>query len=136
MVVKYKKPHVINGVSVTLFLLAGVVVYLAVNLWPAYAVFSRAKDVLLDTLPTLYRANLRPDATAADVLAELKRTVPAALRKEGVRDPNLQVTFERSKTKVAIEAKFKVMVTFMWIDKTFAIPASPRAETDAARVEW
>lgn len=136
MVVKYKKPRAINGVSITLFVLAGIAVYLAVNLWPAYALSSHARDVLFDNLPTLYRANLRPDMTAVDAIAQLKRTVPLALRKEGVRDPDLKVNFERSKSKVAIEANFKIMVTFMWIEKTFAIPVSPRVETDAARVEW
>ncbi len=136
MVIKYKKPRAINGVSVTLLLMAGALVYLAVNLWPAYDVASRAKDVLLDNLPTLYRANLRPDSTAGEMIAELKRSVPLALRKEGVRDPDLEVTFERSKAKVAIAAKFKIAVTFAWIDKTYTIPMNPRVDTDAARVEW
>jgi hypothetical protein len=136
MVVKYKKPRVINGVSVTLFVMAGLALYMGFNLWPAYAISSRAKDVLYENLPNLYRANLRPDSTAGDMIAGLKRTVPLALRKEGVTDPDLQVTFERSKARVAIQAKFKIKVTFMWIDKTFAIPVSPRVETDAARIEW
>jgi len=37
------------------------------------------------------------------MINDLKKSVPTALRKEGVRDPNLEIVFARSKEEVSIE---------------------------------
>jgi hypothetical protein len=124
MATRYKKPHSINTISVALLLLLGLVVYVAIYTWPVYTLSSRAKGVLLDALPMLYRANLRPESIASVMLRDLKKSVPAALRKEGVKDPNLEVIFSRSKQEVSI------------INKSYEFRLSPRVVTDAARVEW
>lgn len=136
MVTKYKKPHAINTTSVSLLLLLGLGVYVIACTWPVYALSSRAKGVLLDALPILYRANLRPESTASIMIGDLKKSVPQDLRKEGVRDPHLEVIFSRSKKEVSIEAHFVASAFFPVINKTFDFNLSPRAVTDSARVEW
>jgi hypothetical protein len=136
MAVKYKKPHAINAVSIALLLFLGLVVYVLVCTWPVYSLSSRAKGVLLDALPMLYRANLRSDAVASTMITALKKSVPAELRKNGVKDPHLEVIFSRSKEEVSIEANFTASAFFPVIDKTFEFHLSPRAVTDSARIEW
>jgi hypothetical protein len=136
MVTKYKKPHAINTTSVSLLLLLGLGVYVIACTWPVYALSSRAKGVLLDALPLLYRANLRPEGTASVMIGDLKKSVPQSLRKAGVRDPHLEVIFSRSKEEVSIEAHFVATAFFPVINKTFNFNLSPRAVTDSARIEW
>ena len=136
MVTKYKKPRSINTVSLALLALLGLAIYLIVATWPVYSLSSRAKGVLLDALPILYRANLRPEAIASAMIKDLKKSIPKDLHQQGVRDPNLEVVFSRSKAEVSIEARFVVRAVFPVIDKTFDFHLSPRVATDAARVEW
>jgi hypothetical protein len=136
MVVKYKKPRTINGVSIGLVLMLGLGVYLAVYTWPVYSLSSRAKGVLLDALPILWRANLLPESVALNMINSLKKSVPLALRKQGVKDPKLELVFNRSKKEVSIEAHFSASAFFPVIDKSYEFHLSPRAVTDAARVEW
>jgi hypothetical protein len=136
MATRYKKPRSINTVSVGLLVLLGIAVYLAIYTWPVYTLSSRAKGVLLDAIPMLYRANLRPTDVALAMINDLKKSVPKALRKEGVRDPNLELVFARSKEEVSIEAHFVATAFFPVINKTVEFHLSPRAVTDTARIEW
>ena len=136
MATRYKKPRSINTVSLGLLLLLGIAVYVLVCTWPVYTLSSRAKGALLDAIPMLYRANLRSPDVASAMIGDLKKSVPKALRKEGVRDPNLEIVFNRSKKEVSIEAHFVATAFFPVINKTFEFHLSPRAVTDAARIEW
>ncbi|MGA7741831.1 MAG: hypothetical protein ABSF35_11790 [Polyangia bacterium] len=136
MATKYKKPRAINAISIAMLLLLGLVGYVIYCTWPVYSLSSRAKGVLLDALPMLYRANLRPEGTASAMLRDLKKSVPAELRKAGVKDPKVEVVFSRSKEEVAIEAHFVATAFFPFIDKTYEFHLSPRASTDAARIKW
>ena len=136
MAIRYKKPHSINTISVALVLLLGLMVYVIVCTWPVYSLSSRAKGVLLDALPLLYRANLRPEATASAMIRDLKKNVPETLRKEGVRDPHLEVVFSRGQKEVSIEAHFVATAFFPVLDKTLDFHLEPRAVTDAARIKW
>jgi hypothetical protein len=136
MAVKYKKPRTINAVSIGLVLFVGLLVYVGVYTWPVYSLSSRAKGVLLDALPILYRANLRPEGTALAMINGLKKSIPENLRKLGVQDPNLEVVLSRSKQEVSIEAHFSTTAFFPVIDKSYTFQLSPRAVTDAARIEW
>ena len=136
MATRYKKPRSINTVSVGLLVLLGIAVYVAIYTWPVYTLSSRAKGVLLDAIPMLYRANLRSTDVASAMINDLKKSVPTALRKEGVRDPNLEIVFSRSKEEVSIEAHFVATAFFPVINKTCEFHLSPRAVTDAARIEW
>lgn len=136
MAVKYKKPRSINAVSILMILLLGAAVYVAIYAWPVYSLSSRAKGVLLDNIPALWRANLVNEAAALSMINGLKKSVPEALRKAGVKDPNLKVVFSRSKKEVSIEAQFTASAFFPVINKTVNFSLSPKAVTDAARVEW
>jgi hypothetical protein len=136
MATKYKKPRSINTVSFGLLLLLGLAAYLIVYTWPVYSLSSRAKGVLLDALPMLYRANLRPENVASAMIGDLKKSVPQNLRKQGVKDPKLEVVFARSKEEVSIEAHFVATASFPVINKTIEFNLSPRVVTDAARIEW
>ena len=136
MPVKYKKPHSINAVSIGLLLFVGLLVYVGVCTWPVYSLSSRAKGALLDALPLLYRANLRPENVALSMINELKKSLPEDLRKVGVEDHNLELVFSRSTKEVSIEAHFSATAFFPVINKSFAFQLSPRAVTDAARIEW
>jgi hypothetical protein len=136
MSVKYKKPRTINAVSITLVLLLGVAVYFAIYAWPVYSLSSRARGVLFDHLPMLYRANLLNEAAAIGMIDNLKKNVPISLHKAGVKDPNIKVIFSRDKKEVSIEAQFTASAFFPGIDKRIEFHLSPRAVTDAARVDW
>jgi hypothetical protein len=136
MATRYRKPRSINAVSVGLLLLLGLAVYVAIYTWPVYTLSSRAKGVLLDSIPMLYRANLRSADVALVMINDLKKAVPNLLRKEGVKDPNLEVIFNRSKTEISIEAHFVATAFFPVINKSVEFHLSPRAVTDAARIEW
>jgi hypothetical protein len=136
MALKYKKPKTINAVSITLLFVLGAAVYFIIYAWPVYSLSSRAKGVLLDSLPTLWRANLLSEGAALTMINSLKKDVPVALRKAGVKDPNLKLVFSRNKKEVSIEAQFTASAFFPGIDKTIEFNLSPRAVTDAARVEW
>jgi hypothetical protein len=136
MVLKYKKPRTINAVSIAMVLLLGVAVYFGIYTWPVYSLSSRAKGVLLDHLPTFWRANLLSDSAGLTMINGLKKSIPMALRKAGVKDPNLKVIFNRNKKEVSIEAQFTASAFFPVINKSITFNLSPRAVTDAARVEW
>jgi len=136
MATKYRKPRSINAVSLGLLLLLGIAVYVAIYTWPVYSLSSRAKGVLLDSIPMLYRANLRSADVASAMINDLKKAVPKLLRKEGVKDPNLEVVFTRSPTEVSIEAHFTATALFPVINKSVDFHLSPRAVTDAARIKW
>lgn len=136
MPLKYKKPRSINAVSIAMALFLGAAVYVAIYAWPVYSLSSRAKGVLLDNLPVLWRANLVGEAAALSMINGLKKGVPEALRKAGVKDPNLKVVFSRNKQEVSIEAQFTASAFFPVLNKSVKFNLSPKAVTDAARVEW
>jgi hypothetical protein len=56
---KYRKPRSFNVVSLLLLASVGLAAYLLVCLWPVYSASSRAKGILYDHVPALYKANLR-----------------------------------------------------------------------------
>jgi hypothetical protein len=133
---EYRKPRKINAVSMTLLLIAGICVYLVYSTWPVVTLRLRVKSELEDVLPDFWRVNLRPEDYARQEIARMKRELLAKLPKLGVRDKHLEVVFERGKKRVAIEARFSTTVTFPVLNKTRTFQLAPRAETDAARVDW
>jgi hypothetical protein len=133
---EYRKPGKINAVSITLLLIVSAIAYVIYSLWPVVTLRLRVKSELEDTLPNLYRVNLRPEDYARVEIARMKKDLTAKLPKIGVKDKNLELVFERGKKRVAIEARFSTTVTFPVLNKTRTFRLSPRAETDAARVDW
>lgn len=133
---QYKKPRRINAVSITLMLMLGAAVYVGYCMYPVMTLRLRAKSELEDVLPQLWRANLRPEDYARQELARMKKELLVKLPQIGVKDKNLQLVFERGKKRVAIEAHFTASAFFPVLKKTKVFALSPRAETDAARVDW
>lgn len=133
---EYRKPKRINAVSVTMMLFLGAAVYVVYCTWPVLLLRLRVKSELEDVLPNFWRVNLRPEDYARVEIARMKREFLAKLPKLGVRDKKADVIFERGKKRVAIEARFTATATFPVLNKTRTFNLTPRAETDAARVEW
>lgn len=132
----YRKPKKINVVSFTLLAIVGIMVYLVLAVWPAVTLRLRVKSELEDVLPNFWRVNLRPEDYARAEIARMKRELLEKLPKLGVRDKHPEVVFERGKKRVAIEVRFSTSVTFPVLNKTRTFQLAPRAETDAARVDW
>jgi hypothetical protein len=133
---QYRKPRRINAVSITMAFIAVAMVYVAIYTWPVVTLRLRAKSEMEDVLPNFWRVNLRPDDYALREIARMKGELVDKLRKQGVKDKNLEVVFQRGKKRVAIEAHFATTAFFPVINKTRTFQLAPRAETDAARVEW
>ena len=133
---EYRKPRKINAVSVTLLLIVGLMVYFVYAVWPVVTLRLRVKSELEDVLPNFWRVNLRPEEFARQEIARMKKELLEKLPKVGVRDKHLEVVFERGKKRVGIEAHFSTAVTFPVVNKTHVFQLAPRAETDAARVDW
>jgi hypothetical protein len=133
---EYRKPRKINAVSITMVLILGALVYVGYSLWPIVTLRLRVKSELEDVLPNFWRVNLRPEDYARTEIARMKRELMVKLPQLGVRDKKADVVFERGKKRVAIEAHFTASVTFPVLNKTRTFALAPRAETDAARVDW
>jgi hypothetical protein len=133
---EYRKPRKINAVSLTLMFFMAAMVYVGYCVWPVLTLRLRVKSELEDVLPNLYRVNLRPDEFAKIEIAKMRRDLMAKLPQLGVKDKKLELVFERGKKRVAIEAHFAASAYFPVFNKTESFQLAPRAETDAARVEW
>jgi hypothetical protein len=83
---KYNKPRSFNLVTVLLFGGAGLAVYILVYLWPVYSASSRAKGILYDHVPALYRANLRGSDVSRSMMEDIKISIAKELEKAGIND--------------------------------------------------
>jgi hypothetical protein len=133
---EYRKPRRINAVSITIFLIVAAMAYVAYSVWPVVTLRLRVKSELEDILPNFWRVNLRPDDYARTEIARMKKDLLAKLPSLGVKDKKVEVVFERGKKRVAIECRFTATATFPVLEKTRTFKLTPRAETDAARVDW
>jgi hypothetical protein len=133
---QYKKPRKINGVSVTLTALFGGFLFYAFHTWPVFMLRVRAKGEMEELLPRLWRVNLMDRSPANRDIPAIRKELTTALRKVGVKDPKLEIVIERNQKIVAFEARFAAPVTYPIIDKTIVYELAPRAQTDAARVDW
>lgn len=134
--VEYQKPKRINAVSVTLALVVGLLAWVGISFWPVLILRSNVKNELSEVMPVLWKLNLRPEAQARADLIKLKKDVTARIRGVGVKDEKLEVTVERSKEWIALRAKFNVNAQLQGFKKVFTFALAPKAETDAARVDW
>jgi hypothetical protein len=133
---EYRRPRKVNAVSLSLLAFLGLIAYLVYSVWPAMTLRLRVKSELEDVLPNFWRMNLRSEEQARIEIPRMKRELMEKLPKLGVRDKHAEVVFERGKKRVAIEARFATTVTFPVLNRTKTFQLAPRAETDAARVEW
>jgi hypothetical protein len=134
--VRYKKPHSFNSVSLLLILAAGFAAYLLIYLWPVYSASSRARGVLLDHIPTLYKANLRPSDVAAGMIETMKESIAAQLNKAGINDKAAKIYVTRNPKEITLQVKFMAKAHFPFPDRTFEFELSPKVVSDATRIDW
>jgi hypothetical protein len=134
--VRYKKPNSFNNVSLFLILATGLGVYLIIYLWPVFNESSRVKSILLDQIPMLYRANLLPNETAIPMIEKIKESINGQLTKIKIDPKRVKLTIERNAKEISIEARFKTKAHFPFPDRTFEFEVSPKAISDAERVDW
>jgi hypothetical protein len=134
--VEYQKPRRINAVSVTLSLAFGLFMWSAISFWPLLVLRSNVTTELAESLPRLWKLNLRPDAQARAELPKMRKQIIEKLRQIGVRDSKLEVVFERSKQRVALAATYTATGSLRGWQRAFIFRFAPRVETDAARNDW
>ena len=133
---KYKQPGSFNIVSFALLIGMGLVVYALVCLWPVYSASSRAKGILYDHVPALYKANLRSTDVTQAMLEEIKTSIATELQKAGIGDKGAKIFLYRSPKEIGLEVRFKTKAHFPVPDKTFEFEVSPKVVSDATRVDW
>lgn len=135
MATKYKQPRRLNSVSITLFLLIGVGVWIGISAWPIIAVNANVKNELGEALPRAYKANLMPEPTSTEGIARIHDELADTIKKLGVSDPQAEVIITRDK-KISVEVRYKATMILKGTTKTYELAFNPKVETDAARVEW
>jgi hypothetical protein len=134
--VKYRKPHTLNWVSFMLLGLVGLFVYLAIYLWPVYSTRSRVRGILLDHVPMLYKANLRPTEVTQVMLEDIKTSIRAEIQKAGINEKTVKIYLRHNPKEIELEVRFKARAHFPWPDKTFEFDLAPKVVSDATRVDW
>jgi hypothetical protein len=133
---KYRKPRSINVVSFMLLGLVGLGAYLIIYLWPVYSASSRAKGILYDHVPALYKANLRGPDVARAMMEDIKTSIAKELEKAGINDKAAKILLTRSPQEIGLEVRFKTRAHFPFPDKTYEFEVSPKVVSDATRVDW
>jgi hypothetical protein len=133
---KYQKPRSINLVTFMLLGAVGLVGYLLVYLWPVYSASSRAKGILYDHVPALYKANLRSDEVTRAMLDDIKISIAKELAKAGINDKAAKIFLYRSPKEIGLEVRFKAKAHFPFPDKTYEFELSPKVVSDATRIDW
>jgi hypothetical protein len=132
----YKQPGRINIVSMVMLLFLAAGIYVAYCLWPLVALRLRVKGDLEDVMNRFWRANLRGDENATREIAQMRKELTAKVAADGVKDKKVEFLFAGNKQRISIEARFAAPAYFPGLNKTYVFHLAPRAETDAARVDW
>jgi|tagenome__1003787_1003787.scaffolds.fasta_scaffold20964829_3 hypothetical protein len=134
---QYRKPNRFNAVSLALLVMMALCCYVIYCLWPVVTLRLRVKGDLEDVMNTYWRANLTGGATLREAVAKLRKDLTAKLASDGVHDKKLELVFGgNNKQRISIEARFTATAFFPGINKSYVFDLAPRAETDAARVDW
>lgn len=132
----YKKPARINAVSLAMLLFLALGVYVVYCVWPVVALRLRVKGDLEDMMNRYWRANLRGQENASREIIQMRKELTANVAANGVKDKKVEFVFAGDKKRISIEARFAAPVYFPGLNKTYVFRLAPRAETDAARVDW
>lgn len=133
---KYRKPRTLNWVSFALAFGLGLMGYLGYYLWPVYTASSRAKAILWDHIPALYKANLRGNDLAGSMIEDIKTSIAAELSKAGINDKAAKIFISRNPQEISLEVRFKAKARFPFPDRTFDFELSPKVVSDATRIDW
>src|SRR5512138_2559290 len=88
---RYRKPRTLNWVSFMLLGGVGLIIYLAICFWPVYSTRSRVRGILLDHVPLLYKANLRPTEVTQVMLDDIKTSIRTELQKAGINEKAVKI---------------------------------------------
>ncbi len=133
---KYKRPRTLNWVSFAMLLMAGLIAYALVYLWPVYTAQSRVKGILWDHIPALYKANLRGPDVAQAMIDDIKTGIATEMRKAGINDKAAKIFIYRNVKEIALEVRFTAKAHFPVPDRTFEFHLSPKVVSDATRIDW
>ena len=133
---KYKRPHALNWVSFAMLLVAGLIAYALVYLWPVYRAQSRVKGILWDHIPALYKANLLSPEVTRPLLEDIKTSIRTEFHKAGINEKTVKIFLRHNPKEIELEARFKVKARFLWVNKTYEFDMSPKVVSDATRVDW
>jgi hypothetical protein len=133
---KYRKPRSINVVTFLLIGGAGLAVYILVYLWPVYSASSRAKGILYDHVPALYKANLLGADISRTMMDNIKTDIAKELDKAGINSKGAKIFLTRNPKEITLEVRFKTKAHFPFPDKTYEFEVSPKVVSDATRVDW
>ena len=134
--IQYKKPSVINPVSIMLVAIIGAIGYLAFCYWPTLRLKSNAKSEAQDYLMQFYRINLRQDKLRNKDMARLEEAFRKTLTSAGVTDPNLQMVVKLDPKLVSIDLAFTSQFELVGLDRRYPLSHKVHVETDASRIEW
>jgi hypothetical protein len=132
----YRKPRSFNVVSLLLLASVGLAAYLLVYLWPVYSASSRAKGILYDHVPALYKANLRGADVSRGMMEDIKTSIAKELAKAGINDKSAKIFLTHNPKEITLEVRFKTKAHFPFPDKTYEFEVSPKVVSDATRVDW
>jgi hypothetical protein len=132
----YRKPRSFNVVSLLLLASVGLAAYLLVYLWPVYSASSRAKGILYDHVPALYKANLRGADVSRGMMEDIKTSIAKELAKAGINDKAAKIFLTHNPKEITLEVRFKTKAHFPFPDKTYEFEVSPKVVSDATRVDW
>ena len=114
----------------------GLIAYLLVYLWPVYSASSRAKGILYDHVPALYKANLLGPDVSRTMLDNIKTSIARELDKAGINSKGAKIFLTRDPKEITLEVRFKTQAHFPFPDKTYEFEVSPKVVSDATRVDW
>jgi hypothetical protein len=133
---EYKKPARLNAVSLAMLLFLAASVYVVYCVWPLVALRLRVKGDLEDMMNRYWRANLRGEENLRREITQMRKELTATVAASGVKDKKVEFVFTGNKQRISIEARFAAPAYFPGLNKTYVFRMAPRAETDAARVDW
>jgi hypothetical protein len=133
---KYRKPRSINVVTFLLLGSVGLGVYLLVCLWPVYSASSRAKGILYDHVPALYKANLLSADISRGMMETIKTSIAKEMDKAGINSKGAKIFLTRDPKEITLEVRFMTRAHFPFPDKTYEFEVSPKVVSDATRVDW
>jgi len=133
---KYRKPSSLNLITFILLGGAGLVLYVLFYMWPVYSASSRAKGILYDHVPALYKANLRGADLSRGMVEDIKTSIAKELDKAGINSKGAKIFLTRDPKEISLEVRFKTRARFPFPDRTFEIEVSPKVVSDATRVDW
>ena len=133
---KYRKPNSFNVVTFVLLAGTGLLIYVVYCMWPVYSASARAKEILYDHVPALYKANLRGPDVSRTMIEDIKVSIAKELAKAGINDKAAKILLTRDPKEISLEVRFKATAHFPVPDRTFEVEVSPKVVSDATRVDW